>query len=1168
MKTYGYDYVFALAADTVNEILAANLGRVDQTIDYSTIDQDTGSTVTLAARLAPWRMVPGGQNSLINLDLPISHGSLTLAGGALTGAYDLSGVVAEMQVTLGWVGAGDRQVARGRGDYTRLTFDPDPSTDKNNPGYVALVGFHDPDKKLDTIATGILSELMVSALFANRDKVAYVFANVQPAPAQLASWLTPGEWQYYVSSPTGGAGVLCFLCMSAGSAAFPAQPAFDASALRPAANSVALVSQRAFFANVVLPAVRSTFPDGTFQLTTTNESSSITNHGGFTVGSVSANTYSLTASPAGDGLAMSSSGGGPLSFLFGLANLPDASYSWSVATVNPLTYDGKNISFATDPHPTTHQDHTIQWYDWVLLAVIGITDIAGLVSTIYDLVNNFADQAQNVGISTINTNAQAATGHAVVNLAQVIDWTGGGQKFTPTSAGMSEILFLAGNLVVPPSSSQEEATSMALSTQPATYTPSDTTADAAPGAGKNADTYGWDTAFAINFDNVNVAIDKAWPSVNSGAKNLVQAADDDPSFKINAMLGPWQLTVGGDGKNIRVICPVMSGVYNAGSKVIRFDGVNCKIVIEIGMQWVPNPGQFSFVISAASDVQAIKADLDMNTIDATLRTAFATHQKPLSSDATALVQKAGVEWLITDKATNFYIFHSTDKYKDEFLSIYQFEQDWANDLQVLAEAASEDEPAVVLVTIVNNPTSGIAADVFPSLLSTWFNANIAEFNHVFASLDLSPIVSTTDKYAWMKPTATSYAVTDQGTTASSVFGVLTMAMGNQPSANHQVSPYAIPTGAQAGFLISGPNFVQYMLLAGARTIFNDAPETSFRIDNDGLTVRNTADLVWGKFMMDDKNKGSVANQGYSAQLDKKQLPNQLVMALENINVYVQGYSVSVMSTGSQWLLSRDSSEYILNVKDNNIDVYEATVVKIAKGQFTMTLMQSYVEIQFIDLLYSYSSDFDVHVNYTEQVQLTLQTLGGKQIFWFDQVLKNLVVSVTKTKSAITREIVEGAVAAALALVAVAGPIIEGLSAGAEIGEVTEEGGEAVVDAEAFSQAENANPEAAEQDAENAALNAAEQSGGKLTNIKNAFATTKWRAVATLAALAGAVVGADQAISAIIEAAAKKQWENVPGFDDFANYAIRPYTWPNVADFTLKSATLAGSLQIGLDVTSS
>jgi hypothetical protein len=136
------------------------------------------------------------------------------------------------------------------------------------------------------------------------------------------------------------------------------------------------------------------------------------------------------------------------------------------------------------------------------------------------------------------------------------------------------------------------------------------------------------------------------------------------------------------------------------------------------------------------------------------------------------------------------------------------------------------------------------------------------------------------------------------------------------------------------------------------------------------------------------------------------------------------------------------------------------------------------------------------------VKLGLTLKGGKQIFWFDQIMKNMVVNVTRTKSAITRDIVEGAVAAVLALIAVAGPIIEGLTAATEITEVTDEGGEAIIDSEAFEEVAINHPEEEVENELNAAENAAEQSGGKLTNIKNAFNTPKWKFVGVISGIAG------------------------------------------------------------------
>jgi hypothetical protein len=71
----------------------------------------------------------------------------------------------------------------------------------------------------------------------------------------------------------------------------------------------------------------------------------------------------------------------------------------------------------------------------------------------------------------------------------------------------------------------------------------------------------------------------------------------------------------------------------------------------------------------------------------------------------------------------------------------------------------------------------------------------------------------------------------------------------------------------------------------------------------------------------------------------------------------------------------------------------------------------------------------------------------------------------------------------------------------------------------------------------------------------------------IAGIAGAAAALDTLVDAIIESAATNKWENVPTFDAFASLCIAPYTFPDVKGFTLNSAQLADSLQIGLNVNS-
>jgi hypothetical protein len=271
---------------------------------------------------------------------------------------------------------------------------------------------------------------------------------------------------------------------------------------------------------------------------------------------------------------------------------------------------------------------------------------------------------------------------------------------------------------------------------------------------------------------------------------------------------------------------------------------------------------------------------------------------------------------------------------------------------------------------------------------------------------------------------------------------------------------------------------------------------------------------------------------------------------------------------SWYLVSPDEkTQYLLELDEQDsskINLYHSIVFTIKAKQFKMSLDNSYLEIQFIDLLYPESWEYDVHINYTEQASLGLKTMGGKQIFWFDQVTKDMTVNVTKTKTAVTVGIVEDVILAAVSLVAVVAPLVDGLRAAYAVGEVTEEVGTAAITVEGFADATEEtsliDQEANEADA---LASSAAQAEGRWPAFKNAFTATRWKVLGGVAAAIGAVVGVQVSIEAIMEAMATGEWEKVPGFDEFANDAIVPYSWPGIDNYELKNAALAASLQIGL-----
>ncbi|GGB96431.1 TULIP family P47-like protein [Dyadobacter sediminis] len=447
MRTYGYDYCYAITLDEVNKILTNNLSDAEMDFTYSHLDDDSGSTITIQGKFSPWQIVPKGSNNLLNVSMPIAKGLMQFTGGVLKGSYDLAGVTPVMQISLGWMGSGDAQSTVGSSGITDLVFTPVNDSDPDNPGYVAVYSLLDPQQKLNTIALGILKKFMSDIIVENKARLRTVFNSINPAPAHVASWLKPYKWQYFYQE-TSVANVFCLLCQLSDKD-FPAVPSFDAAALSAQSSTSILVSQYVFFANAILPAIKSAFGSSNFSLSETNEICRISNNGDFNVatskGGITAHSFNLSTSNNGNGLASQTSGGGPLTFLFGLEDLPDASYDWSLSTVNPLSYSNNTIRFEEDPNPVKQQNSTIHWYDWALLVVTGITNVAGLTSAIMDSIDGFSNQIQGIGMGNVNSAIESSLTGSVVNLANLIDWKEDGQTFQVSEAGLDGAMYTRGN---------------------------------------------------------------------------------------------------------------------------------------------------------------------------------------------------------------------------------------------------------------------------------------------------------------------------------------------------------------------------------------------------------------------------------------------------------------------------------------------------------------------------------------------------------------------------------------------------------------------------------------------------------------------------------------------------------------------------------------------------
>jgi len=259
---------------------------------------------------------------------------------------------------------------------------------------------------------------------------------------------------YYVES--NGKGYLCFLCMISDHP-LPNSLGFDPSifSLSPNANTFFSISREMFLSNIILPALQQTFNDGGFYVRTLCENCQLINANNVSIDKLTATMVSCAIDSNGLGLRVTASGGGPLKFLFGLADLPGAYFSWQVGSLYLLQFDAtkQTVTFLPDPNPCKHVDHYVPAADWVLLFVIDIVNIAGIASFIYDATVGFINQINNINVDGVNTAIEQAFGGNPINLANLVDWNRSGWTLTIENAGLDGDFYLVGNLQLSESTS-------------------------------------------------------------------------------------------------------------------------------------------------------------------------------------------------------------------------------------------------------------------------------------------------------------------------------------------------------------------------------------------------------------------------------------------------------------------------------------------------------------------------------------------------------------------------------------------------------------------------------------------------------------------------------------------------------------------------------------------
>jgi hypothetical protein len=83
----------------------------------------------------------------------------------------------------------------------------------------------------------------------------------------------------------------------------------------------------------------------------------------------------------------------------------------------------------------------------------------------------------------------------------------------------------------------------------------------------------------------------------------------------------------------------------------------------------------------------------------------------------------------------------------------------------------------------------------------WCNANLADFAHVFAVMDLNDKIAT-GRWAFCKPHTMDYAIVDSTDMSKCYLGLLCMTSKDTVPGTAQLSDSAVPPGCESGFLVS------------------------------------------------------------------------------------------------------------------------------------------------------------------------------------------------------------------------------------------------------------------------------------------------------------------------------------------------------------------------------
>lgn len=405
--------------------MSNNLSKLIDTFTYEG-ETTFGGAYTIQGKFGPWQLVPGGSDTLIYMEIPITTGSLF----ATAKSFDISGMTVTVEINLILVPSKlQTSVKELRFNFKQFgTKQGDPT-----PGIVTVHSVTDPHQ---TGVGGYVGEGVAQVLIHNADEVSFVFAEIGLVDLDTASWLKPIQSKYSYHEPVGsGNGYLAILSVTDNRDISMLDVQIGSDIVSSKYPLSFVIAGGLFLQHVIMPSLPKAFPGtdassfaysaGTIRLTRKFDLKGV-KEGAITYTPV---VTSMTITIVDDALSNATSGSVDL-------KVPNAYLSFSVATRNVLKYDPitNTFLFEKDNNPTVHSDKHIPWYDYLLIALAG-----GVAVAIFAIVINVvADEVRD------SINAGDAGGRLTALSATVVRWSGI-EAVEVQDAGLSDAFYLRSN---------------------------------------------------------------------------------------------------------------------------------------------------------------------------------------------------------------------------------------------------------------------------------------------------------------------------------------------------------------------------------------------------------------------------------------------------------------------------------------------------------------------------------------------------------------------------------------------------------------------------------------------------------------------------------------------------------------------------------------------------